>query len=162
MNNNRNRNFFNKQHNQRRSNSRNILKQLDHFSDDSPVNKYQPRRNNRYNRNQRRNYNRKQNNNSMALHVSYLPLYVYIFFAIMGLISTFAIPEMSKAMEDKWRNYKLLFVLILFFKILYGVILYSLCTNGYIKTAWTLVLLPFIMSMLFLVGFIYLMSRYGV
>lgn len=104
---------------------------------------------NRSNRMNSSNRNSNRNNDN-SVYLQFLPLYIYIFFAVTSILAQFTNERLSKIMEREWKEHKLAVILLLLFKLLWGVIIYMLCSNQYTKTAWFLVLLPVIIVLIVL------------
>ena len=102
------------------------------------------------NRNSNRNQRVTSSNCDNTVHLQFLPLYIYIFFAVTSILAQFTNERLSKIMAREWKEHKLAVILLYLFKLLWAVIIYLLCSNQYTKTAWFLVLLPVIIVLLVL------------
>jgi ABC-type xylose transport system permease subunit len=88
-----------------------------------------------------------------------LPLYIYIFLAVLQLIGI----SMMKMFDKDKKEYKsiplsvkLKFIVInIIWNIIVGLIMYYLCKNGYSGWSWFILLLPTILNFIYFI-FIYL------
>lgn len=123
------------------------------------------RRNNRANSNShtnsRANSNSRTNHADNSVHLQFLPLYVYLFFFIAGIISLYTSKFMNRIFEREWKRNNLLVILTFLVKILWAVVIYMLCAHRYQKTAWFLVFLPYIILLsLLIIGYVVIMANW--
>lgn len=144
-----NNNFRHNRRRNNRGNRENFTDTLENrFKPSNP--NYRNRRSNHYNnrRNRRSNRSYDRSNQSNQIHITYLPLYVYICLAVLGLIWAYTYKPVSNVMEAEWTNHRPRILFGILIKILWGILIFVLCNHGYIKTAWVIVLFPFIMAVL--------------
>ena len=96
------------------------------------------------------------NNSAKLCNPWCMPLYIYIAFALLGVVSMFA---MRKRYQRLYGDDLAVYTISIIMKVLWGIVIYYLCKNCHEGWAWIIVLLPLIFIVIVLMFIFDLLLR---